>query len=244
MAMDDIAEPPDQRIAVSRERLESEITEAVRRLEAGCKGFAGVIIERLEPKSHADPNWAVKGVRFGGADREKAAKVLPTVVERMQREFTLAKNGATIPLTPKQSANNTNPPPTVVERIQPGSAEHETAIPQTPKQLANNTNPPPTVVEGMQPGSAENEAATPQTPKQLANNTNPPPTVVERMQRGSAENDAATPQTPKQSRNDTNPSRVSRKRRRVRSGKALRATDETRSTPAGYVDSPGLAEEG
>jgi hypothetical protein len=198
MAMVDIAEQPDKRIAVSRERLESEITEAVRRLEAGCKGFVGVIIERLEPKSHADPNWAIKGVRFGRADREKAAKVLPTVVERMQREFTLAK---TIPQTPKQSANNTNPPPTVVERIQLGSAENE----------------------------------------------------------------AATPQTPKQSGNDTNPSRVSRKRRRVRSGKALKATDETpqtpkvdqnsaevfpntaeaaRSTPAGYVDSPGLAEEG
>jgi hypothetical protein len=60
MAMVDIAEQPDKRIAVSREHLESEITEAVRKFEASCKGFVGVIIERLEPKSHTgrDPMQA------------------------------------------------------------------------------------------------------------------------------------------------------------------------------------------
>lgn len=200
MAMVDLAKQPDKRIAVSREHLESEITEAVRKFEAGCEGFVGVIIERLEPKSHTDPNWAIRGVRFGTADREKAAKVLATVVERMQREFPLAKNGATIP----------------------------------------------------------------QTPKQFANNTNPPRTVVGRMQRGLAENEAAIPQMPKPSADDTIPSRASGKRRRVRSGKTLKAidnapqtpkvdqnsaevfpktTEAARSTPAGYVNSPGLADE-
>src|SRR5271170_5848914 len=104
MALVDIAEQLDNRIPVSSAHLESEITHAVRASAAGCKGFVGVIIERLESRSHAAPNWAIKGVRFGRADRDKAGEVLPTVVERMQREFALAENEAAIPQMPTESA--------------------------------------------------------------------------------------------------------------------------------------------
>ena len=78
----------DKRSAVSRKHLESAVTEAVKSV-LDCEAFVGVIIQRIEPKSRTDPNWAVRGVRFGKADRDKSGKVLATVVEQMQREFSL-----------------------------------------------------------------------------------------------------------------------------------------------------------
>jgi hypothetical protein len=78
----------DKRSAVSRKHLESAVTEAVKSV-LNCEAFVGVIIQRIEPKSRTDPNWAVRGVRFGKADRDKSGKVLATVVERMQRDFSL-----------------------------------------------------------------------------------------------------------------------------------------------------------
>ncbi len=77
----------DTRNVVSRKHLETAITAAVK---SDCDAFVGVIIQRAQPKSRMDPNWAVRGVRFGRADRDKVGKLLATVVERMQREFNLA----------------------------------------------------------------------------------------------------------------------------------------------------------
>jgi hypothetical protein len=64
-----------------------------------CEAFVGVIIQRIEPKSRTDPNWAVRGVRFGKADRDKSGKVLATVVEQMQREFSLTDDQDDAPKT-------------------------------------------------------------------------------------------------------------------------------------------------
>lgn len=83
---------PDNRSPVSRERLQSAITEAVKRSEAGCEPFVGVVIRRQTPKSRLDPNWAIKGIRFGRADRAKSALAIGKIVERMQREFRLAED--------------------------------------------------------------------------------------------------------------------------------------------------------
>src|SRR3981081_3720805 len=65
----------DKRSAVSRKRLESVGTDAVKSASA-CAAFVGVVIQRIEPKSRWDPNWAVRGVRFGKADRDNLGKVL------------------------------------------------------------------------------------------------------------------------------------------------------------------------
>ena len=78
----------DKRSAVSRKHLESEVVKVVKSV-LDCEAFVGVIIQRIEPKSRTDPNWAVRGVRFDKADRDKSGKVLATVVERMQHEFSL-----------------------------------------------------------------------------------------------------------------------------------------------------------
>jgi hypothetical protein len=49
-----------------------------------------VIVQRITPKSRFDAKWALRGVKFGRADREKAHKAVTTAVERMQREFRLS----------------------------------------------------------------------------------------------------------------------------------------------------------
>jgi hypothetical protein len=80
----------DDRSSVSRDRLQSAITEAVKKADPKCEGFVGVIVQRETPKERLDANWAIRGVRYGHADRNKCSKALTTIVERMQREFILA----------------------------------------------------------------------------------------------------------------------------------------------------------
>jgi hypothetical protein len=78
------------RSSVSRERLQSAITEAVKKADPDCEAFVGVIVQRETPKARFDANWAIRGIRFGKADRDKSGLALATIVERMQREFSLA----------------------------------------------------------------------------------------------------------------------------------------------------------
>jgi hypothetical protein len=80
----------DDRSLIASETLQSAITEAVQKAEPACETFVGVVVQRITPKSRFDANWALKGVKFGRADREKANQAVTTVVERMQREFRLS----------------------------------------------------------------------------------------------------------------------------------------------------------
>jgi hypothetical protein len=84
----------DDRSSVSRDRLQSAITEAVKKADPDCAGFVGVVVQRQTPKARLDANWAIKGVKFGKADRAKCSQALATIVERMQREFSLAEHVA------------------------------------------------------------------------------------------------------------------------------------------------------
>jgi hypothetical protein len=80
----------DDRVSVSPAHLESAITEAVKKAEPGCQAFVGVIVKRETPKSRFDSNWAIRGVKFGSADREKSSKALARTVQCMQREYRLS----------------------------------------------------------------------------------------------------------------------------------------------------------
>jgi hypothetical protein len=82
--------PSDNRRLVSRERLQSAVTKAVKKADPQCQDFVGVIVQRETPKAGFDADWAVRGVRFGKADRDKCSLVLATIAELMQREFSLA----------------------------------------------------------------------------------------------------------------------------------------------------------
>jgi hypothetical protein len=82
-----LIKPTDDRRLIASETLQSAITKGVQKAEPA---FVDVIIQRITPKSRFDTNWALRGVKFGRADREKANRAVTTVVERMQREFRLS----------------------------------------------------------------------------------------------------------------------------------------------------------
>ena len=82
----------DRRVSMTAPELELAISEAVKNAAPGYADFIGVIVHYKAPKSRFDPNWAIRGVKFGRADRKVAEATLATVVERMQREFLLSND--------------------------------------------------------------------------------------------------------------------------------------------------------
>jgi hypothetical protein len=80
------------RSMIAPANLEAAITEAVRKEVPGCEGFVGVIVQQTTPKSRFDANWALRGVKFGKADREKANAAIASIVERLQREYRLSND--------------------------------------------------------------------------------------------------------------------------------------------------------
>jgi hypothetical protein len=96
----------DNRSSVSREHLQSAITKAVRKADPKCEGFIGVIVPRQAPKARLDADWTIKGVRFGKADRDTSNVALATIVERMQREFSLAADVSGSPEEPGELKSN------------------------------------------------------------------------------------------------------------------------------------------
>ena len=85
-----IARPGSSRSLIASANLESAITDAIRKRAPGCESFVGVIVQPTRPKSRFDANWAVRGVKFGRADREKVNEAIVAIVESMQREFRLS----------------------------------------------------------------------------------------------------------------------------------------------------------
>ncbi|NOJ47704.1 cold-shock protein [Bradyrhizobium archetypum] len=82
------------RSAVSRKRisradLEQVLAEAVRTSHSECKPFVGVIIEKIISNSRSEAGWAVKGVRYGNADRTKCSVALSNCLNELQREYQL-----------------------------------------------------------------------------------------------------------------------------------------------------------
>jgi len=78
------------RSLIASPKLELAITEAVKKGVPGCEAFAGVFVQRTSPKSRFDANWALRGVQFGRADREKASEAIAAIVERMQQEYKIS----------------------------------------------------------------------------------------------------------------------------------------------------------
>jgi hypothetical protein len=76
------ARPTDNRKRISRQEMQAAITEAVKKADPDCEPFVGVIVERTKRSSLAEANWAIRGIKFGSADRNKASDAATTVVER------------------------------------------------------------------------------------------------------------------------------------------------------------------
>jgi hypothetical protein len=79
----------DKRRSVSSTELQLEILQAVK-AAPDCENLIDVFVQPTTPKSHLEPNWEVRGVRFGKADRKVANETLAAVVARLQRKFRVS----------------------------------------------------------------------------------------------------------------------------------------------------------
>ncbi len=80
---------PKKRTWIARAALEAALVESVRASDPPCEALIEIIVERVVPASLDGANWAVKGVRFGKADRERCSAALCKCVEEAQREFEI-----------------------------------------------------------------------------------------------------------------------------------------------------------
>jgi hypothetical protein len=83
--------PKDHRTSNTAAEIELAIADAVKAVP-GCENFIGVVVQPKMPESRRDPNWEVRGVRFGSADRKIANEHLGTVVARLQQEIRLTEH--------------------------------------------------------------------------------------------------------------------------------------------------------
>jgi hypothetical protein len=78
------------RTPMTRAALELAIAEAVKTGSPECSGLIGIIVERVVPKVPGGANWAIQGIKFGKADRDKCAAAIAKLVEEGQFEFELS----------------------------------------------------------------------------------------------------------------------------------------------------------
>ena len=77
------------RKSISRTELEKILAEAVRASHPDCKRLVGVIVEKVSRVSPGGAGWAVKGVKYGNADRSQRAAALPIHLNQLQQEFQI-----------------------------------------------------------------------------------------------------------------------------------------------------------
>jgi len=77
-----------ERVPIERSQLQAAISNTVRDIGPRCKDFIGVIVERV-PATSGGPNWTVRGIKFGHADRSSCSEAVAAIVEKLQAEFEL-----------------------------------------------------------------------------------------------------------------------------------------------------------
>jgi len=102
---------PVARESIERAALEAAITAAVKRSNPGCEPFVGVLVERVARSSSGEANWAVKGVKFGKSEREQCNSALTVIIERLGREFEIARLISARPPDRTHIAMQGTPPP-------------------------------------------------------------------------------------------------------------------------------------
>ena len=85
---EEVTEQSDKkRTWITRAALEQTLVETVRDSDPECEGLIGIIVERIVSASPDRANWAVKGVKYGKAERERCGAAISKCVEDSQREF-------------------------------------------------------------------------------------------------------------------------------------------------------------
>jgi cold shock CspA family protein len=78
------------RSSITRAALELTIAEAVRESDPECKALIGVIVERVKPTSPGGANWAIKGIKYGKAERDRCSAAISSCVAEVQAEFEVS----------------------------------------------------------------------------------------------------------------------------------------------------------
>ena len=85
---EEVTEQPDKkRTWITCAALEQALAESVRASDPECQGLIAIIVERIVPAPSDGANWAVKGVKYGQAERERCRAAISKCVEDSQREF-------------------------------------------------------------------------------------------------------------------------------------------------------------
>jgi cold shock CspA family protein len=79
-----------KRTSITRAALELAIAENVRGSDPQCEGLIGIIVERVAPESPGAANWAIKGVKYGKAERDRCSAAISNFVKEGQREFEVS----------------------------------------------------------------------------------------------------------------------------------------------------------
>jgi cold shock protein len=79
-----------KRTWISRDALKAALVESVRGSDPQCEGLIEIIIERVVPASRDVANWAVKGVKYGKAERKLCSAAISKFVQESQGEFEVS----------------------------------------------------------------------------------------------------------------------------------------------------------
>jgi hypothetical protein len=79
-----------KRTPISRAALELALAERIRASDQQCEGFLKIFVERVVATSPGGANWAVKGVKYGKAVRDKCNVAINRCVEESQLEFEVS----------------------------------------------------------------------------------------------------------------------------------------------------------
>jgi CspA family cold shock protein len=79
-----------KRTWIARTALESALAETVRGSDSRCEGLIEIMVERIAPAPRDGANWAVKGVKYGKAEREPCSAAISKFVEESQSEFEVS----------------------------------------------------------------------------------------------------------------------------------------------------------
>jgi cold shock CspA family protein len=90
MSQEKTEQSTKKRTWIARAALESALAGNVRASDPQCEGLIEIIVERVVAPSPDGANWAVKGVKYGKAEREVCSAAISKVVEEGQRDFEVS----------------------------------------------------------------------------------------------------------------------------------------------------------
>lgn len=86
--------PPDvtdDRVSVFRSVLEQNLGDAIRDRDPECGALVGIIVEPATSDAAYGANWAIKGVKYGRADRDRCSAVIASCVLDLRSKFQVSE---------------------------------------------------------------------------------------------------------------------------------------------------------